>query len=315
MADLTHADDAGVRPERIIFIDDEKNVLLALQRQLRKDFAIETATGYDEALKLVESGGPVAVAVCDMRMPGRDGVETLAAIEKASPETVRIMLTGNADQGTAAAAINQGHIFRFLTKPCSDEMLRAALNNAIRQHQLITAEKTLLQQTLTGSVRLLVDVLSMIAPEEFGRATRARQWVMPLAKELGLSSRWDIELATMLSPIGYVAIPPEISLKVARKMALSPTEKEMLARVPETGRQLLAHIPRLKNVALWVSLQNKAVSDDIPMGARIVKILTDLAEVTEGDVPSAATLARLQPRKAEYDTACIAALGWGHPIR
>ena len=88
--------------------------------------------------------GPYAVVVSDMRMPGMDGVEFLAWARAQHPDTVRIMLTGNADQGTAMAAVNKGAIFRFLTKPCDPELFGQTLDQAVRQHQLLTAEQSLL---------------------------------------------------------------------------------------------------------------------------------------------------------------------------
>lgn len=307
MTEVGESNGDVIGAERILFVDDERNLLLAIQRQLRTEFNVLLATGYDEAIRMLETAGPVAIAVCDMRMPGKDGVETLETIEKLSPDTVRIMLTGNADQSTAAAAINHGHIFRFLVKPCADDVLRSTLNDALHQYRLVTAEKSLLQQTLTGSVRLMVEILSLAVPAAFGQASRASRWVRPIAKELSLTKHWDIELATMLTPIGYVAIPPNVAAKAARKEALSHTEREMLARVPETGRNLLAHIPRLKTVAEWVYLHRRATTPETPVGAQIVKLLTDLSSITDEDVPTLAALRQLQARRGEYGPGVLAA--------
>lgn len=75
------------------------------------------------------------------------------------------MLTGNSDQQTAIDAVNEGNIFRFLTKPCPPEMLAGALHAGIRQYQLVTAEKELLEKTLRGSIKVLTDVLSRAITE------------------------------------------------------------------------------------------------------------------------------------------------------
>ena len=298
---------------KILLVDDEKNVLAAMHRQLRKDFAVVVAGGGDDALKAIEADKTIAVVVCDMRMPGMDGVETLAQFEKRSPDTVRIMLTGNADQETAIAAINRGRIFRFLNKPCPEDVLRTALSDALRQHELITAEKALLNQTLTGSVKMLVEVLSLSAPDAFGRATRARAWVRPLAEALGIANRWEIEVATMLAPIGLVAVPEQVAEKArVQGASLNAAEADMLARVPETGRKLISHIPRLKNVAEFVHLQDRgfggggypgdgAKGASIPLGARVVKLLKDLAAVSTGDVPPPVAIGQLMARAGDYD--------------
>lgn len=316
---------SAARSEKILFIDDEKNVLAAIQRQLRRDFSLLFAGGGDEALKILEANRSIAVVVCDMRMAGMDGVATLAEFEKRSPDTVRIMLTGNADQETAIAAINRGRIFRFLNKPCAEDILRTALDDGLRQYDLVTAEKALLNQTLTGSVKMLVEVLSLVAPEAFGRATRARAWVRPITEGLGISNRWEIEVATMLAPVGLVAVPPEVAEKARLAgAALSAAEVTMLSRVPETGRKLISHIPRLKNVAEFVYLQDRGFNgrgfpddgpklDAIPMGARVVKLLKDLADASTGDTPSPSAVGKLLQNSGDYDPTVLDAAKklWG----
>ena len=107
---------------RILCVDDDSNILLGYQRALRKQFQIEVALGGEEGLAAVRNQGPYAVIVADMRMPGMDGVELLAKVREIAPDTVRMMLTGNADQQTALEAVNQGHIFRFMTKPCAGRL-------------------------------------------------------------------------------------------------------------------------------------------------------------------------------------------------
>src|SRR5689334_1278964 len=104
--------------EKILFVDDDANLLEGFQRQLRKQFSIETAIGGEQALAALCSRGPFAVIVADMRMPSMDGIQLLRKVRAVAPDTVRMMLTGNADQQTAIDAVNEGSIFRFLNKPC-----------------------------------------------------------------------------------------------------------------------------------------------------------------------------------------------------
>ena len=93
--------------EKVLIVDDDANLLAGLKRQFRKQFDLSIAQSGEQALDLVESEGPFAVAVSDMRMPGMDGVGVLGALRKTAPDTVRMMLTGNADQQTAIDAINE----------------------------------------------------------------------------------------------------------------------------------------------------------------------------------------------------------------
>src|SRR5271165_2133310 len=109
--------------KKILFVDDEPNVLAAFERQLRKEFAVETALGPWAGLKALQNRQDYAVVVADMRMPEMNGVEFLAKVKHSAPDVVRMMLTGNADQTTATEAVNHGSIFRFLNKPCPPEKL------------------------------------------------------------------------------------------------------------------------------------------------------------------------------------------------
>lgn len=99
--------------EKILIVDDDKNLLSGIRRQLREHFEVTIAVGGAQALEALTEKGPFAVIVSDMRMPEMTGVELLGAFKERAPETVRMMLTGNADQNTAADAINSGSIFRF----------------------------------------------------------------------------------------------------------------------------------------------------------------------------------------------------------
>ncbi|NIQ03497.1 MAG: response regulator, partial [Nitrospinaceae bacterium] len=93
-----------------------------------------------------------AVVVSDMRMPDMDGIQFLSRVREHYPQTVRMMLTGYADVKTAMNAVNEGNIFRFMTKPCPPEVFEKVLSAGIEQYRLITAERDLLERTLKGSV-------------------------------------------------------------------------------------------------------------------------------------------------------------------
>src|ERR1019366_2177550 len=137
--------------EKILLVDDDCNILDGYRRSLSREFLIETAMGGEQALKFVAENGPYAVVISDMRMPGMDGIQLLSSIKAQSPDTIRIMLTGNADIDMAINAINEGSIFRFLHKPCSKEVMAKTLTAALVQYRLVIAEKQLLEQTLSGS--------------------------------------------------------------------------------------------------------------------------------------------------------------------
>lgn len=305
--------------ERILCVDDDENILQAYQRALRKQFKIDTALGGEEALRAVAGQGPYAVVVADMRMPGMNGVELLAEIRKAAPNTVRMMLTGNADQQTALEAVNQGQIFRFMTKPCPPEDFARALEAGLEQYRLITAEKELLSKTLSGSVKMLTDVLSMVQPDAFGRASRVQRLVRELCSELNVSQAWQIPIAAMLSQVGCVAVPEEILRKVYGGQDLRESESEAFRAHPKAGQELVANIPRLEEVAEIIGYQEKLYDgrgfpadfrsgDRIPLGSRILKVALDWDTLVSAGMKQEMALAEICSRKGWYDPAVVGAL-------
>jgi CheY-like chemotaxis protein/GGDEF domain-containing protein len=133
-------------PDKILFVDDEPSVLDGYRRMLHRDFEVDTATGGEDGLLLVKGTGPYAVVVSDMRMPGMNGAEFLMQVRQAAPETVRILLTGYSDMEAAINAVNEGNIFRYLTKPCQKEVLVNAINVSLEQYRTATAEKMLVKK-------------------------------------------------------------------------------------------------------------------------------------------------------------------------
>jgi DNA-binding NtrC family response regulator len=119
-----------MRP-RILLVDDDTHVLDAMRRQIFRLFDVTTTSDPKEAIRLVVSSGPFAAVVSDLQMPGMDGVSLLFLIRQAAPQTVRILLTGHADVESAISAINQGNVFRILTKPCSTATLIHVLQASV----------------------------------------------------------------------------------------------------------------------------------------------------------------------------------------
>jgi response regulator RpfG family c-di-GMP phosphodiesterase len=255
---------------RVLFVDDEENVLHGLSRLVHGLVDAELITSPLVAAELLEtaendgSGGYAAI-VSDMRMPVMDGAALLKHARTVSPDTTRLLLTGYADLHSAISAVNEGNIFRFLTKPCSAAHLRGALGAAVEQHQLLVDRRELLDQTLRGAVEALVETLAMAEPVAFARAARLRRLARAVTTALRLPDPWQVEVAAQLGEIGVVTLPESALHALANGGCTDPTISAMLDRLPQLADDVLRRIPRLEAVRDIVREQEPV---DLPQGSR-----------------------------------------------
>lgn len=294
--------------ERILFVDDEKFVLETFRRNLHKQFAIETAEGPKSALKLLETSGPFAVVVSDLKMPVMSGVEFLGVVKTRWPDTVRIMLTGHGNLDAAVSAVNQGEIFRFLTKPCAPDNLIRAVNDGLRQYRLVMAERQLLHGTLRGCLQVMSELLGLVSPEAFGRGEQCKSLVMDMVTVLGLEGAWKYELAAMLSQIGCISLPQDILERKIAGEKLSPEEEQIFLMHPAIAYNLLRNIPRLEPVAKMVSGQELPLDKHPAPGARILKVALDYTDMLARGMEEEAVIAHLREHGSLYDKRIVDAL-------
>jgi len=310
--------------KRLLFVDDDQSLLAAYKRVLhRTPFEVITALGGEEGLKALAENGPFAVVLSDMRMPGMDGVAFLAKVKERAPDTVRVMLTGNADLRTAMDAVNEGSIFRFLTKPCAKDVLIDAMTAAARQYDLVTAESLLLEETLNASIKVLTDVLALVNPIAFGRAGRIRLYVQHIVAELGLPDAWRFQTAAMLSQIGWVTLPAETLEKLYAGVELSDEEQATLASHPEVAGRLLANIPRLEDVAHMIARQEEPFAchrahDDVrhreiaALGGHVLKVALGFDRLITAGLSAEEAVDRLGGQHDQFDPEIVATLSTLH---
>jgi response regulator RpfG family c-di-GMP phosphodiesterase len=313
---------------RILIVDDEEGVLEGLQRHLQALFDLTLVSDQQEALKLVVSQGPYAVAVSDLRMPGMDGVALLCSIRSLAPDTVRVLLTGFGDLEAAMAAINEGNIFRFLSKPCPSKTLIRALEDSVEQHQLVTAQRVLLEQTLRASLKTLSDILAIVNPVAFGRVLRTRKLISELAASDPVATPWQSEIAAMLAPMGWVTLPGETASKLNQGRALTAAEQAIVDKLPTVTDQLVGDIPRLEYVREILKYQDKhfdgqgqppngASGEAIPWGSRALKAASDFDLLESQGYSAATAIETMRARMGWYDPAMLEAISRirNHPSR
>ena len=192
------------------------------------------ASSGKEGLEIYDRDGPFAVVVSDFAMPEMNGAEFLGELRQRGSSAVTMLLTGVANFEEVSEVVSSGGIFRLLNKPCSSEKLKENLEQALRQYNLIRAEKELLEETLNGSVSALISLFSASKPLFFGRAQRVKKLAVKLADRLGMDDIWRIELATVFSYLGYLTLPDnelEKDLQRRRGFPGSPNDHEWISRI------------------------------------------------------------------------------------
>lgn len=304
---------------RVLYVDDDARALELLREQAGRQFDVSTASNGIEGLELLTRQGPFAVVVSDYQMIGMSGILFLSKVKELAPESTRLLLTAHPDLTAAIGAVNDGHCFRFMTKPCPRTIMVRNLTAAVDQYRLVISQRVLLEQTLRASVKALTDVLALATPAAFGRATRARDRISSLLDYFpAIGDRWEVEVAAMLSQIGCVALPPETALKVYQGQSLSPDENAMADRLAPLAEQLVADIPRLEGVRAILHYREKHFDGSgspqgsvrgakIPWGARALKIALDFDVLEAQGSDTRVALDTMRGRSRWYDPAILEA--------
>jgi response regulator RpfG family c-di-GMP phosphodiesterase len=306
--------------QKVLMVDDDEELLNSFRRHLYKTFTLSTASTPEEALRLLQTEA-FMVVVSDYLMPKMDGIQLLSLIRERAPDATRILLTGYADITIAIEAVNKGHIFRFLTKPCTPEVLTQSIEAGLEYHRLVTAERILLEKTLNGSISMLVEILGLVNPAAFSRSARIKKYVSLMVKNLNISPAWYFELAATLSQIGFVTLPSALLEKVHQQKPLAEQEQLMFANHPLVASRLVEKIPRLEVIAPMIAGQEKPFYDypTLPfsllpkepsvLGAQMLKVAIDYDNLANSGHTHADILRIMESRRGHYNLVILSALG------
>lgn len=231
---------------KVLLVDDDLNLLKDLQRRLHGKIEADTAHDGNEALAKVAAHGPYAVVVSDYRMPGMDGVQLLTKVRKMAPDTVRVLLTGHADLEIAIRAVNQGGIFRLLTKPSPPGEFEAVLEDGIEQHRLLQSRGELavlkrLQEGMEGIIAGFSALVEARDPYTAGHQRRVTRLTTAIAAGMGLGPEFTLglKLASLVHDIGKVYVPAGFLNRPGR---LSFEEFAIIKLHPQVGSDILAPV-------------------------------------------------------------------------
>lgn len=275
------------RQHTVLLVDDEENILNALNRVLRKEgYRILTAISGTDGLSIIDRE-KITLVLSDHRMPGMEGVEFLSEVRKRSPDTIRMMLTGYADMQAVVSAINRGEVYRFITKPWNDEEIKLILRDAIRQYELVqenrdlqelTQRQNLILKDLNANleqkvsertreverlykeleanffdfVRVFMGLMELKSPYLGGHSKRVAALSRRLAEKVGLPAdeMLNIEVASLLQDIGTMGFPERMLKKMEPE--LDHVEKALVQQHPALGQAALQHIKKLSPVCLLI---------------------------------------------------------------
>ena len=299
---------------KILCVDDEEAILRGFKLNLNNKFELHFASDGIEGLELFKREGGFATVLSDMRMPRMSGAEMLHEIKKIDSEVVTVLLTGHTDFESAMAAVNDGNVFRMLSKPCPPDVLRKVLRDAIEQYDLITSKRILLDQTLRGAVDALSQSLAITQPLFFGRAQRVRRMANGLAEAVQLVESWRVGVAAIFSQLAYLSIPNHLSESVYYRKDLKPELKAMLKDLPEETLKIIDLIPGLtdiREILQRIDIQPKFEMDDgsgIRTAASILRVALDYDYYQEQGHADALIIQTLISRADTYDQKITEAL-------
>lgn len=240
---------------RVLLVDDEPNVLKAYHRLLHGAYNIHLAENGIAALEMIKNHAAFAVIISDYKMPIMDGIEFFSQVRQISPSSIRIMLTGKADLQTAINAINNGAVFKFLTKPCSHEQIRYAIEEAIEQHELLfcsgeRVEKEIMKTSQETMMRNSLAAITLMLSKRDAYTAQHQNRVAKLAHSIAQKmeikgERLDIiHTAAKVHDVGKVFIPADILTRPGR---LDDIEYMLIKTHSQNGYEILKlldlHLP------------------------------------------------------------------------
>jgi hypothetical protein len=182
----------------------------------------------------------------------------------------------------------------------------SVIDEAVRQHELIMAERVLLQRTLVGAIKALTDIMSLVSPAVIGRAQRLKRRVSELAAELPIEERWQVEVAALLSYLGHVSLPESLVRQLARGEELEARDAARVRSATRAAIRVIAHVPRLEPVSAILSALSEPDAQDVNQDAAAanathVKILRLALETERLEAQGLGTQAILESLEASGD--------------
>lgn len=244
--------------ETILIVDDDPLNLTILNNLLKEKYAVKVANNGTNALKVANSDLSIDLILLDIIMPDIMGYEVCEKLKENSKlKDVPIIFTSALSETHEIVKGFQVGGVDYITKPFHPEEVNARVEVHLELKRAKNEIQSLLSKTLVGSVRLLIDVLTFSQPHLVQQSYRVRKYAKAMVQKLNLDAQesWSIELSTMLSHIGCIAVPKEVMDKVNKNQKLTTDELLAYNQYPVLGAKLLDNIPRLERTASIIKNQ------------------------------------------------------------
>jgi response regulator RpfG family c-di-GMP phosphodiesterase len=306
--------------QRILIVDDTPANIKILNDLLRSQYHISVVTNGPDALQFVESEYKPDLILLDIMMPEMDGYEVCRRL-KNNEETKNIpvlFVTAKSEVKDETFGLSLGAV-DYITKPIEPNIIKARIKTHLELESVKKELQTLLNQTLSGSMRVLIEILSLFNPHIFNRSSQLRSLMKQIVKYLQLDNAWEYELAAMLYNIGYISFPAGLIDKLAQNEPLKDNEKKIFDAHPKVGARLIEKIPSLENISGMILNQNipfyqisakvQALNESPSLiGGHLLKIIGDFNELISGDLPPEAVIVQMQEKRGIYSPELLMAL-------
>lgn len=265
-----------MKKPKIMLVTSDTTMAKIAQTELGKAIDLMSLSSGEEALDILAGDDEYMAVLAGLNLSGMDGLKLLASVRKKHPKLMRLLITADKSFKTAANAVNMAHISRLLPRPCPPKALKAAIKEAVQKYRKGQAENEAMKDTLFGTVRMLADILELVQPDAVMRSKRIRRRAQYISNELKAMPAQLMDMVVLLSNIGCVALPPELLEQMESGKRPSKEDMQIFYTHPSIAAHLLGNVPRMDKVAEIIRHQNTPVSQDPPLGARILKACIDM---------------------------------------
>lgn len=293
---------------KIMLVTTDKEFAQTAKNTLGKAFDLAMVSSGEKALQILDKDRRYMVVISSMELKGMDGREFLAAAMKEHPKITRIMITALPDFDHAMQLVNTADISWLLTQPCSAKELLEAVTDSVGRYKKERAEAEAMRDTLTGSVKMLVDVMELTHPEAVRRSKRIRRRAQQISKKLKAMPAHLMDMIVLLSNIGCVGLPTGLLRKMEVGKDITKADMKRFRTHPNIAARLLENVPRMGKMAGIIRHQNTPVSQNPPLGARILKVCIDMDQMQLNGSPPAKALEFMIGKPEIYDPKVVDAL-------